>query len=285
MPTADYVRFATAWRFRPDFCEAADPQSEGVVEHLVGYCKRDLIVPAPNWRGDLGVANAAAAAWCVEVNGRLHTEIQAVPAERLEIERPVLRPLPSLRPALPEAGQPRKVDKLCTVRFGSARYSVPHRLVGQQVLVLSADGRIVISTPGPAGKVVADHPLVGPGQTALTDAHYDKPARAPLRAVRATSPVEKEFLSLGEPAEAFLRAAAAAGTTRLAAHLAEILALVGAHGEAAVLAALARATTFRRFTAHDLRAIPGRRAARPDGHRTGRRPARRASRGQHSLAG
>jgi len=255
VPRVEYVRFATAWRFRPDFCEAADPQSKGAVEHLVGYCKRDLIVPAEDWAGNLAVANAAAIAWCEEVNARLHTEIQAVPTQRLQTERSVLRPLPSLRPALPEAGQPRKVDKLCTVRFGSARYSVPHALVGQQVLVLNVDGRIVISTPGPAGAVVAEHALVGPGETSLVDAHYDKPTRAPLRAVRAKSPVEKEFLSLGEPAEAFLRSAAAAGTTRLAAHVAEILTLVGAHGEQAVLAALARATTFRRFTAADLRAI------------------------------
>ena len=31
--------------FRPDWCEAADPESKGIVENLVGYAKRDLIVP------------------------------------------------------------------------------------------------------------------------------------------------------------------------------------------------------------------------------------------------
>ena len=46
VPTADYVRFATHYGFRPDFCEAADPESKGIVENLVGYAKRDLIVPA-----------------------------------------------------------------------------------------------------------------------------------------------------------------------------------------------------------------------------------------------
>jgi len=44
VPTPEYVRFATYYRFRPDFCEAADPESKGMVEHLVGYAKRDLIV-------------------------------------------------------------------------------------------------------------------------------------------------------------------------------------------------------------------------------------------------
>jgi transposase len=45
VPTADYVRFATRYRFRPDFCEAADPESKGMVENLVGYAQRDVVVP------------------------------------------------------------------------------------------------------------------------------------------------------------------------------------------------------------------------------------------------
>jgi hypothetical protein len=46
VPTADYVRFATHYGFRPDFCEGGDPESKGIVEALVGYAKRDLVVPA-----------------------------------------------------------------------------------------------------------------------------------------------------------------------------------------------------------------------------------------------
>ena len=32
VPTADYVRFAAHHGFRPDFCEASDPESKGIVE-------------------------------------------------------------------------------------------------------------------------------------------------------------------------------------------------------------------------------------------------------------
>ena len=46
---------------------------------------------------------------------------------------------------------------------------------------------------------------------------------------------------------AFLRAAAAAGTPRLPAHLAAIAALRDAHGHDALTAALRRAVAFRRF--------------------------------------
>ena len=41
VPHPDYVRFATHYGFRPDFCEARDPESKGVVEALVGYAKTD----------------------------------------------------------------------------------------------------------------------------------------------------------------------------------------------------------------------------------------------------
>ena len=123
VPTADYVRFAAHYRVRPDFCQAADPESKGIVENLVGDAKRDLIVPAAPVVSDLLAANRSAAGWCAEVNAAVHSDL-AVPAQRLEQERELLGPLPSLRPRSEQAGQPR-VDKLSCVRFGSARYPVP----------------------------------------------------------------------------------------------------------------------------------------------------------------
>jgi transposase len=251
VPTAGYVRFATHYGFRPDFCEAKDPESKGAVEALVRYAKSDLVVPADDFGGDLAVANTAAVAWCDEVNAATHSEVAAVPDERLATERDVLRGLPSLRPSM-RRGVARKVDKLATVRIGSARYSVPHTLRGQHVDVCTVDDRIEIWHQD---TLVAAHRLVPPGGTSILDEHYDKPARKPARAVRPRSKAEQEFLALGEEAVAFLRAAAAAGTTRLPAHIAAIAALRDAHGQEAVAAALRRAVEFRRFTADDVRAI------------------------------
>ena len=130
VPTADYVRFAAHYGFRPDFCQAADPESKGIVENLAGYAKRDLIVPAAPLASDLLAANRSAAAWCAEINAAVHSEICAVPVQRLEQERELLGELPSLRPEIGARPASRKVDKLSCVRFGSARYSVPSRLIG-----------------------------------------------------------------------------------------------------------------------------------------------------------
>jgi transposase len=251
VPTAAYVRFATHYGFRPDFCEAADPESKGAVEALVRYAKSDLVVPADDFGDDLGAGNAAAVAWCAEVNAAVHSEIAAVPDERLLVERNVLRALPSLRPTM-QLGVARKVDKLSTVRIGSARYSVPHLLRGQHVNLTIADDHIQVWHQG---ELVAEHRLQPPGGSSILDEHYDKPRRAPARGVRPRTKAELEFLALGEEAEAFLRAAAAAGTSRLPAHIAAIAALREAHGQQALAAALRRATEFRRFTADDIRAI------------------------------
>jgi hypothetical protein len=185
------------------------------------------------------------------VNGRIHSEIAAVPVERLVAERERLRPLPSLRPAL-RIGVARKVDRLATVRFGSARYSVPHALVGVEVTVAAFDGEVVIRQ---GGAEVARHRLVGPGEVAIRDEHYGGARPRPTRAVRPRTAAEVAFLGLGPIAEAFLRAAAAAGTARLEAELGEIAGLVAAWGREALVKALDRATRFRRFRAADVRAI------------------------------
>jgi hypothetical protein len=218
---------------------------------LVGYAKSDLVVPACHGWGSLAEANAAARAWCAEVNARVHSEIAAVPAVRLAKELACLRPLPSLRAAI-QRGEQRKVDRLATLRFGSARYSVPARLVGERVWVSVAAERVLIDHREAR---VAEHPLIAPGEVSIIDEHYGGAATPPRRALRARTASERAFLALGPAAEAFLRVAAAAGQTRLPAHLGEIVALEAAHGREALVAALERACTFRRFTADDVRAI------------------------------
>jgi len=253
VPTAEYVRFAAHYGFRPDFCEAADPESKGIVENLVGYAKADLMVPQAPF-GDLTAANVAARAWCAEVNGAVHSEICAVPAERMLTERELLAPLPSLRASIGRQVA-RKVDRLGCVRFASARYSVPVRLIGAEVRLRADDGRLLVIMTT-TGEVVAEHMLVAPGEASVRDEHYGGPRPdAPRRAVRPRTAAEKEFCSLGPVAEAFITGAAASGCTRLGPELAELNTLRAAHGEEAFAAALDRAVAFSRWRAADVRSI------------------------------
>lgn len=252
VPTADYVRFATHYGFRPDFCEGNDPESKGLVENLVGYVKSDLMIPAELTASDLVAANAAGVLWRAEVNAAVHSEISAVPDERLAVERDLLRPLPSLRARIGKLVL-RKVDRLSCVRFGSARYSVPTRHIGRQVELRVVHSQLEVVL---LGAVVASHRLVPPGETSIVDDHYGGPRPAtPARAVRPKTTAEIAFCALGPPAVAFIKAAAAAGNSKLGADLDELAALEAAHGRAALIAALERAVEFGRHRASDVRSI------------------------------
>ncbi|MDT5130787.1 MAG: hypothetical protein QOE41_98 [Mycobacterium sp.] len=260
IPTAEYVRLAGHYGFAPDFCHASDPESKGIVENLCGYAQRDLAVPLLTDAAitgtpvDVRAANIAARAWCVEVNAAVHSEICAVPDERLVIERDLLRPLPSLRLQIGAPAVIRKVDRLSCIRYASARYSVPTRLIGASLAVVVDHGAVCLVEPA-TGMIVAEHELAAPGTASILDAHYDGPRPEPSRGPRPKTHAEQQFCALGEDAEAFLVGAAAIGNTRLGAELEILLALGAAHGEQALVAALRRAVAFRRFRATDVRSI------------------------------
>jgi len=251
IPTPAYVRFATHYGFRPDFCEGADPESKGLVENLVGYVKSDLMVAEELSVTDLANANANGLTWCNEVNAVVHSEICAVPFERLVKERELMGVLPSLRAQIGKLVL-RKVDRLSCVRFGSARYSVPNVHIGRQVELVAQNGRILVVC---LGEIVATHDLVAPGETSILDEHYGGPRPLPTRAVRPKTSTEKAFCALGPVAESFIKGAAARGMTSLKGDLEELAQMEAAHGKEILLAALERATAFSRFRAHDVRSI------------------------------
>ena len=177
-----------------------------------------------------------------------------VPDERLQIERDLLRPLPSLQLRIGAPSVLRKVDRLSCVRYASARYSVPTRLIGTNVAVVVDHGALCIVEPT-TGMIVAEHELGAPGSASILDDHYDGPRPQPSRGPRPRTSAEQQFCALGEDAQAFLVGAAAIGNTRLGSELEILLALGAAHGEQPLVEALRRAVAFRRFRAADVRSI------------------------------
>ena len=132
---------------------------------------------------------------------------------------------------------------------------MPSRLIGATVLITVVAGTIRILEPL-TGEVAAEHQLVAPGEVSIADEHYgssrpDRPRRAP----RARTAEEKQFLSLGDAAAAFLTGAAAAGISTLHREISQILTLQAAHGDTALVAALERAAEFGRWRADDVRSI------------------------------
>ena len=127
------------------------------------------------------------------------------------------------------------------VRFASARYSVPNRMIGAQVQLLADATTLTILTPG---------------QASVVDAHYGSSRRAtPARNVTPRTAAELAFCGLGPVAEQWLKSAAAAGDTRLGPELEQLADLLAAHGHDALRAALTRAVAFGRWRAADIRSI------------------------------
>jgi hypothetical protein len=213
--------------------------------------KSDLMIPEALSVADLAGANAKGKLWCEEVNSVVHSEICAIPAERLATERELFSDLPSLRAQIGKIVT-RKVDKLSCVRFGSARYSVPNDHIGREVSLRIKDGVIQVVF---LGEIVAEHLVVSPGETSINDDHYGGARPMPRRLVRPRSAAEKTFCGLGPVADAFIKGAAARGMTGLARDLEELSQLEAIHGREPVIAALERAVTFGRFRSADVVSI------------------------------
>lgn len=256
----ELVKLAAHYPFSPVTAAAADPESKGKVEALVRYVKSDC-VPFGGF-GSLDEANRWGQQWMDEANGAVHPETRAVPADRLQTEHQLLRPLRERPPVA--SGERRKVDKCATVRVASARYSVPAYLAGEWVDVQVAGDEVRIAH---GGVEIALHRLQAPGDSSIDDAHYPTPPPSGIRALRPVTATEREFLGLGPVAEAYLRAAAAAGASRLPRTLQDVLDLVRSHGRDQVLAALQRAVVFGRFGSEDLRSILAAGTATPPAQR------------------
>ena len=250
VPHAEYVRFAAHYRFRLDFCEADDPESKGVVENLCGYAQRDLAALLES--EDLELANQEAVRWCQEVNAhRALGDLRGARRGGCRSSFQLLRPLPSTAStALPGRAAQGRQDADRALWFRA---------------LLGAAGVSGAPGGGQRRREPGDHQQRRAGDcpaSALSTGWSLHPRRAlrrrprrPSRPVRARTAVEREFVALGPCAEDFLRAGAAAGTTRLASELADIVGLERSWGREALVVALRRAVEFRRFRADDLRSI------------------------------
>lgn len=109
---------------------ACVPASKGGSESAVKIAKVDLVPTDANLPAYESFAElrAASDAFCEQVNAREHRETRRPPIELLGEERRRLHQV-SDAPFTVAFGLTRVVDDESTIRYGSARYSVPHELI------------------------------------------------------------------------------------------------------------------------------------------------------------
>jgi len=194
-----FVKFRAYHNFEARFANPAAGNEKGGVEGLVGFSRRNYMVPIPVV-DSLEELNANLLEECLAygshtISGREHTV-----DELFEAEKSHLLPMPEhmFSNQLSLSG---KVDKFGTVIVDKNRYSVPTIYTGQTVSVLLGVGRVSIYLKS---KKLADHERVyGNNKWQLDPDHYldllkKRPmaftSARPIRQWRATWPVCYEGL-------------------------------------------------------------------------------------------
>lgn len=241
-------------------CAPADPQSKGGSEATVKIAKADLVPTEANLLDaypSFAALEDACAAWCEEVNTRMHRITRRAPAEMLAEEAAWLHPVAAV-PFTAAFGVTRVVGQVSPmVAHDWCQYSVPYQLRGQTVWVRADGDDIAIVHVGADGPVeVARHARTTPGSPRVDDGHFPPAAEGALERTAVPGNVaEAEFLALGQGARRWLSEAGDAGVRRVRAKMADAVALAKLHDAAAIDWALGHAAVTARFADGDLAAI------------------------------
>ena len=159
--------------FHSSFCTPGRGNEKGSVENLVGYVRRNALVPCTRSFASLAALNEHLRAWCERERVR-H-------GEAWRLERAALQELPR-HPFSPSVSRPVVATKTALVTVDRVRYSVPVTCAGTTLRAESFVGRVELYR-GPERVAVHVRSYVR-GETVLELAHYlDAFARKPRAAL------------------------------------------------------------------------------------------------------
>jgi transposase len=186
--------FSRYYGFRPAPHRPYRPQTKGKVESGVKYVKRFL-------RGkeflSLDDLNAQLLDWIFTfADQRIHGTTHRKPAEMFLEEKDLLLSVKDRRAYVLEERSLRYVPKDCLVAFQTNRYSVPYRLAGKRVEVLT-DGEMIKIYH--SGELVSSHPrLEGAHRSSVDRTHYVGLIKAAKPAAALQDDVEVRDLAVYE---------------------------------------------------------------------------------------
>ena len=189
---ARFLAFARHWGFRPRACAPYRARTKGKDERGVGYVKRNAV--AGRSFDSFGALEAHLDAWVRDVaDVRIHGTSGEVPVERFaRAEAAALRSIAGLPSFQALRELTRKVQADCAVEVDGNAYSVPWRLIGEQVRVtVTAEALRVVH----AGREVAVHAReAGRRQRVVDTAHFEGVAGFRSRIIRLPEPEEEPAL-------------------------------------------------------------------------------------------
>ena len=249
-----FERFRAYYNFEARFCNRAQAHEKGGVEGLVGYARRNFLVPLPRVE-TLHALNARLLAECAAYGDHRIAGHDKTVKELFEEERPQLLSLPSAPFSNLDTASA-KVDKYSTVMVDKNRYSVPTRYGGLRVRAVLSVERVDMFY---GNQRIAGHErLYGNNKWQLDPLHYlellgQRPqafeSARPIRQWRAAWPPSLETL--------LARFREAQGPTHGIKAFIGVLMLFGEHGYTEVIeaveAALSAGVSSREAVEHLLR--------------------------------
>jgi len=128
-----YKAFSAHYAFHPIFCNVASGNEKGLVENLVGFSRRNFLVPVPKIK-DLSEINNLLYVKCAEYQEHLIQGREGNVNIRLRQELSYFYSLPKYSFDTSKTAVA-KVNEFSTIRFDKNNYSVPATLIGKEATI------------------------------------------------------------------------------------------------------------------------------------------------------
>lgn len=229
------------------------PNQHASVERPFSYVENNCLKRRRSRFSDLDDLNRHATWWCNEVaNVRIHGTTRERPIDRLERERLLMKPLPSLRDAAYHSVS-RKVGTDFCVAVDTNRYSVPPKFVGQPATVRIYTSHLDILV---GNETVARHPLCEQRRQRRVLPEHEA---AFFKATPSRRLLEQAFIRLGQCAQDYYDGLKRQRGRGAGYHLQRILKLADRHGSSVVVGAMAHAARYGNYSADAVaRVVAGR---------------------------
>ena len=150
--TREFLRLESHYLFEHHFCLVRRANEKGHVESLVGYARRNFLVPVPELE-DFEQFNEGLLESCHQELGRQVRGKKGTKAELLEEDRQAMLPLPE-EPFEAQRIEPCQANSLSLVRFDRNDYSVPTEHAHRSLVGIGGIERVRLVVQD---QVVAEH--------------------------------------------------------------------------------------------------------------------------------
>jgi transposase len=193
-----YKAFSAHYAFHPIFCNVASGNEKGLVENLVGFSRRNFLVPVPRVK-DISELNKFLRVKCEGYQQHLIKGREGDVGFRLRQESSYFYSLPKYRFDTSKTSIA-KASEFSTVRFDKNNYSVPATLIGKEITIKAYGNHIEIYNR--AELVVSYDRIYGRGgETIYTLEHYmpllERKPRSVFNAKPVRQFIQKDLLEWG----------------------------------------------------------------------------------------